>query len=287
MDAVSYSHSAKQAQRIKRFINNPDSVSGIITVPSTIAAGETITIPAGRIAVLPNVTVEGTLVVDGEVFIPSGSTMSGVMDKVPSTDNAIVRFNGTTGDVQDSLTTISDTGAITAERFVSTGAGVDAQLLSFGGTETRLISRGTSDLSNKPIAFLTGTTERFRIESTGNVLTTSGTFGYGTGAGGTVTQATSKSTSVTLNKSSGLITTNAASLAAGATINFVVNNTTVNLSSVIVLSFPTASVSMSNYRIEVYQVFNGSFAVRIINISAGALAESLPIQFNVLQGVQA
>lgn len=74
MDAVSYSHSAKQAQRIEKIIANPDSTSGVVTVPSTIATGETITIPAGRTAILPDVLVEGDLLVEGTVFIPTGST---------------------------------------------------------------------------------------------------------------------------------------------------------------------------------------------------------------------
>lgn len=75
MDAVSYANSAKQAQRIKKFIQNPDSTSGIVTVPKVIASGETITIPAGRVAVLPNVQIDGVLNVEGEVFIPSGATL--------------------------------------------------------------------------------------------------------------------------------------------------------------------------------------------------------------------
>lgn len=74
MDAVSYSLASKQAQRIEKFIENPDSTSGIVTVPKTIASGETITIPAGRVAVLPNVQVDGTLNIEGDVFIPSGAT---------------------------------------------------------------------------------------------------------------------------------------------------------------------------------------------------------------------
>lgn len=74
MDAVSYSLASKQAQRIEKFIENPDSTSGIVTVPKVIASGETITIPAGRIAVLPNVQVDGVINIDGEVFVPSGST---------------------------------------------------------------------------------------------------------------------------------------------------------------------------------------------------------------------
>lgn len=75
MDAVSYSLASKQAQRIEKFIENPDSTSGIVTVPKTIATGEAVTVPAGRVAVLPNIVVEGTLNIDGEVFIPSGSSV--------------------------------------------------------------------------------------------------------------------------------------------------------------------------------------------------------------------
>lgn len=75
MDAVSYSLASKQAQRIEKFIENPDSTSGIVTVPKTIASGETVTVPAGRVAVLPNVVVDGTLNIDGEVFIPSGGSV--------------------------------------------------------------------------------------------------------------------------------------------------------------------------------------------------------------------
>ena len=47
MDIVSYSVAAKQKQRIEQIIANPDSTSGIVTTPSVIATGETITIPAG------------------------------------------------------------------------------------------------------------------------------------------------------------------------------------------------------------------------------------------------
>jgi hypothetical protein len=74
MDAISYSYADKQAKRIKKIINDPDSTSGIVTTPKVIEAGETITIPTGRIAVLPNVQVDGDLVIDGDVFVPSGST---------------------------------------------------------------------------------------------------------------------------------------------------------------------------------------------------------------------
>ena len=82
MDAVSYAHSAKQAQRIEKFIKNPDSNSGIVTVPKVIATGETVTIPEGRVAILPNVQVDGTLNIEGEVFIPSGATFGDLETKL-------------------------------------------------------------------------------------------------------------------------------------------------------------------------------------------------------------
>ena len=76
MDAVSYSHADKQKQRIEKFNANPDSNSGIVTVPKVIGAGESVTVPAGRVAVLPNIQVDGEIVVQGEVFVPAGSVIT-------------------------------------------------------------------------------------------------------------------------------------------------------------------------------------------------------------------
>lgn len=108
MDAISYSYADKAQKRIKKFIENPDSTSGVLTVPKTIAAGETITIPTGRVAILPDLQVDGDLVVNGDLFIPTGSMTSQVVQKVTSTDNAVVRFDGVTGQVQNSGVIIDD-----------------------------------------------------------------------------------------------------------------------------------------------------------------------------------
>ena len=112
MDSVSYSYADKQAKRIKKIINDPDSTSGVVTVPKVIASGENITVPAGRIAILPNVQIDGTLNVQGEVFVPSGATTDKMVPKVASTDNAVVRFDGTTGNVQNSGVVIDDNGNV-------------------------------------------------------------------------------------------------------------------------------------------------------------------------------
>ena len=78
MDAVSYAHSAKQAKRIKRFIENPDSNSGVLTQPKVIEAGETVTIKSGRQAILADTVVNGDLVIEagGEVFVPAGTVIT-------------------------------------------------------------------------------------------------------------------------------------------------------------------------------------------------------------------
>ena len=74
MDVISFSEAATANSRIEIINANPDSTSGIVTVPKVIESTETITIPAGRVAVLPNVQIDGVLNVEGEVFVPSGST---------------------------------------------------------------------------------------------------------------------------------------------------------------------------------------------------------------------
>lgn len=98
MDPISYGVAAKQKQRIEKVIAEPDSTSGVITVPQVIAAGETITVPAGRVAVLPNVQVDGTLNVEGEVFIPSGASFSKTAEVV-KTIAVLKTITGTNAEV--------------------------------------------------------------------------------------------------------------------------------------------------------------------------------------------
>lgn len=104
--------------------------------------------------------------------------------------------------------------------------------------------------------------------------------GYGPGAGGTVTQDTSKSTAVTLNKPCGLITMNAASLAAGASIGFVLNNSLINIKDV----FIVGALNSANYRVEWMYSTAGQAGIRVTNVTAGALAEALNLSFAILKG---
>lgn len=109
--------------------------------------------------------------------------------------------------------------------------------------------------------------------------------GYGTGAGGTVAQATSKATGVTLSKVCGAITMDAASLAAGAIVSFVLTNTAIAATDVLVLNHISGG-TVGSYTLNA-QCAAGSATINVRNNTAGALAEAIVLQFAVIKGVSA
>jgi hypothetical protein len=108
--------------------------------------------------------------------------------------------------------------------------------------------------------------------------------GYSAGAQGLVTQATSKSTAVTLNKSAGRITMNAASLASNTAISFTVNNNSVSANDTIILNISGGTATAATYNAWVDTLTTGSFIVTLRNISGGALAEAVIINFAIIHG---
>lgn len=117
----------------------------------------------------------------------------------------------------------------------------------------------------------------------GTLSLTGGTLGYGTGAGGTVTQATSKSTAVTLNKPCGQITMNNAALAAGGTVLFQVTNSLALSSSIVVVN-ANANPAGEFYSVWCSHSFAGGFFVCIRNITAVPLSDALVLNFALLTG---
>lgn len=108
--------------------------------------------------------------------------------------------------------------------------------------------------------------------------------GYATGSGGTVTQLTSKSTGVTLNKACGQITTHNAALAAGAEVTFTVTNSTVAATDIPVVAISSGGTAGS-YGVWATAVAAGSFAITLSNLSAGSLSQAIVINFAVIKGV--
>lgn len=119
-------------------------------------------------------------------------------------------------------------------------------------------------------------------------ITSNGTagIGYATGAGGTVTQATSKSTGVTLNKLCGTITMNGAALAAATIVSFTVTNSTVAATDVIHAQHDTIG-TIGGYTVMPNTSAAGSFRLTIRNNTAGSLSEAIVIRFAVIKAVAA
>jgi hypothetical protein len=129
------------------------------------------------------------------------------------------------------------------------------------------------------------------LDVLGNLLLKSGTggLGYGTGAGGTVTQLTSKGTTVTLNKPTGQIVTHNQTLAAGAEVTFALFNSLITANDMLIAHHNEASgtADPSAYRISTVYTTTGAARITIKNVSAGSLSEPIPINFTIIKGATA
>jgi hypothetical protein len=105
--------------------------------------------------------------------------------------------------------------------------------------------------------------------------------GYTAAAQGTVTQETSKSTAVTLNKSAGQITMNNAQLNATTNVTFTLNNSTVSAKDVVVLSVASGATAGA-YNCWVSGKGIGTVTITVRNISGGNLSEAVVINFAVI-----
>ena len=117
-------------------------------------------------------------------------------------------------------------------------------------------------------------------------LSSAAAIGYRTGAGGTVVQATSKATAVTLARATGQITLSGASLAAGASVSFTLINSLIAATDVVVVNIGSAA-AIDSYETCVTQVALGSCRIQLRNIAAAALAEAAVLNFAVIKGVAA
>jgi hypothetical protein len=118
---------------------------------------------------------------------------------------------------------------------------------------------------------------------TGTTVLASSEIGYNASAQGTVTQATSKATGVTLNKSSGQITMNAASLAAGTTVLFTLTNSTLSAKDVLIVNVGSGGTSGA-YWPYVANVGAGTAVIGVYNNTASPLAEAIVINYAIIHG---
>lgn len=223
-----------------------------------------------------------SLVSTGELYSNDGTTITrvlssgGVSNIGTITNHPIVLQTNNTDRMR-----ISNTGNV--------GIGINypsSRLHVFGEIKTG--SSGATSINNRGFIWeIDGTVYgRLSIDNSGNLLSVgSGGIGYGTGSGGTVTQLTSKSTTVTLNKPCGRITTTSESLAANSTVSFIVNNYIFSVTDTILVILKSDNIGgTSNYMVWAQQYSVGQFMVHVRNMSGSALAQSLVINFEIIKG---
>lgn len=176
---------------------------------------------------------------------------------------------------------------------VATGIGITGAAAA-GGVAVAVISSGTNE--NLKIDAKGSGTITLGTTSTGNIVPkravvadlgitsigpTAGV-GYATGAGGAVTQASSRTTGVTLNTVSGAITLVSA---AGSTTpaSFTVTNSAVAATDVIILNQKSGTDKLS---LSVTAVAAGSFEITF-NTKSGTTTEQPVINFAVIKAVAA
>jgi len=109
-----------------------------------------------------------------------------------------------------------------------------------------------------------------------------GEIGYGTGAQGTVTQATSKSTGVTLNKSAGQITMNNAALAGATAVSFTLTNSVISAKDVIILTIGSGATATA-YTVYVSSMAAGSAVITLRNLTAStSYSEAVVVNFAII-----
>ena len=134
-----------------------------------------------------------------------------------------------------------------------------------------------SPINNSPIGATTPST----VVGTTVYCTTE--IGYTAAAQGTVTQATSKSTGVTLSKSAGRITMNNAELAASTAVSFTLTNTVISSNDAIIVNI-SGGATAAAYTVYISSMTAGSAVITLRNLTAGALSEAVVINFAILHG---
>ena len=116
-----------------------------------------------------------------------------------------------------------------------------------------------------------------------DTLLTNSKLGYTTAAQGTVTQATSKATGVTLNKSAGRITMDAAALANGVAVSFTLTNSLISTNDVLILCVSAGAVlDPVAYTVYTSSLAAGSAVVTLRNLSATSRSEAVVVNFALL-----
>jgi len=109
--------------------------------------------------------------------------------------------------------------------------------------------------------------------------------GYTSAARGAVTQATDKSTAVTLNRSAGTITMNAAALGGTTSVTFTLNNNKISANDAVILSIVGGTATAGSYTLWVTGLTAGAATITLRNITGGSLSEAVVFNYVIVHAL--
>lgn len=250
----------------------PDAILGINT--------------AGLASWVRGIDLFGATITSGQaITIPNNTSFAAV--NAAGTTRIPLMFLSAANDLW--VTAATTTGNI---NFANSGLALSLQVVGVASAVNNVSISGAIATASPTISAVGSDTNinlTLTPKGTGNVLSAGGILstgtngvGYATGAGGTVTQATSRTTGVTLNKTSGAITMfSAAGSATAAT--FTVTNSTVAATDTIILNQKSGT---NLYNLIVTAIAAGSFNITFFT-TGGTATDAPVIDFNVIKGVTA
>ena len=193
----------------------------------------------------------------------------------------------------------SETKKITAKALVGASAADLVAVWNNVATTFSGIKLDVTDTASAAGSFLInlliGGAARFQVTKAGEVTAASSIrstsasagVGYATGAGGAVTQLTSKATAVTLNAICGQITMHNASLTHQTPVAFTLTNSAIAADDVVVVSVKSGGTAGA-YLVNAGAVAAGSCSITLFNCqTAGSLSEAVVLSFAVIKAVAA
>lgn len=175
---------------------------------------------------------------------------------------------------------------------INAATGQQVVLGAVGGTGLLVINSGSNVVYPSPdnTVSLGNTLARFSavhgmalVGYTSILSPGTGGVGYATGAGGAVTQSTNKSTGVTLNRPSGQITMNNAAMTTNTIVSFVLTNSAIVATDVLVLNIVSGTAAPGQYNYNA-ACSNGSATITIKQNGATTLSDALVFQFALIKG---
>jgi hypothetical protein len=225
--------------------------------------------------------LNGTTIPTSKTLVSTDATQTLTNKTVNLTSNTL------TGTIAQFNTACSDADFLsTSGSATLTNKGIDLATNTVTGT----IAQFNTACSDADFATLSGSESLTNktISAIGQIKSSSTTagVGYATGAGGVVTQATNRTTAVTINNVCGQITTVSATTGDNTFTSFTVNNSVVTAADTIILSLAQPGFN-NKYIISAVDVTAGAFKIQTYTPIGVLAAESLTINFSVIKSVNA